>query len=136
MVPNFPSLPTPPNSPILNKNNKIKISEIVCKNRIFLNKLARTKSLKKRKTILRKATAEQLLAIAEICLNIVKSRFCLTTRQKTRLMPHVNFVRQLSRSRSERGARQVVQKGTGAAGLFAALLTPILIELARNTQYK
>lgn len=129
MVPNIPPNPS-------TKNKQIKISEIVHKNSSFLNKLAHTKSNKKKKILLKNASQEQLLALAEICLNIVKSRFCLTTRQKTRLMPHANFVRSLSRARSERGARQVVQKGTGSAGLFAALLTPILIELARNTLYK
>jgi hypothetical protein len=40
----------------------------------------------------------------------------------------------MSRLRSERGARKlIVQKGSGAGvGLFAALFTPILLELAKN----
>lgn len=128
MAPNFPPSPLP--------NKKVKISEIVCKNSTFLRKLSNTKSYKKKRLLLKRATPEQMLALAEICLNIVKSRFCLTTRQKSRLMPYANIVRSLSRSRSERGARQIIQKGNGSAGLFAALLTPILIELARNVLYK
>ncbi|CAK5044254.1 unnamed protein product [Meloidogyne enterolobii] len=55
----------------------------------------------------------------------------LTPRQKNRLMPYACFVRKVSRARSERGARLALQKGNGI-GAFAALLTPILIELARS----
>ncbi|KAL3087404.1 hypothetical protein niasHT_029398 [Heterodera trifolii] len=48
------------------------------------------------------ATSEQLLALVEICLNLVASRFRLTSRQKRRLMPYVETVRRMSRARSER----------------------------------
>jgi len=48
-------------------------------------------------------------------------------------LPYADFVRRLSRARSERGARKlVVQTGSGIGALFPALLTPILIELARD----
>ncbi|KAL3107679.1 hypothetical protein niasHT_018812 [Heterodera trifolii] len=44
-----------------------------------------------------------------------------------------DLVRRLGRARSERGARRViVQKGAGVGGLFAALLTPVLIEVAKS----
>jgi hypothetical protein len=109
-----------------------KISQNVCSNCDYLRSLSRSKSERKRKIILRAANAEQLLAIAEVCLNIAKSRFKLTARQKNRMLPHVDFIRRMSRARSEKGARKlIVQKG-GGAGLFAAILTPILVELTRN----
>jgi len=109
------------------------VSQLVCENKDFLRLLAHTKSERKTKRILRHATINQLLAIVEICLNILKSRFKLTTRQKNRLIPHVDFIRHMSRTRSERGARKVLrQKGGGGASVFAALLTPVLIELARS----
>lgn len=109
------------------------IGQTICDNLEFLKSLAKTKSAKKRKKILKHANAKQLQAIAEICLNIVSSRFKLTTRQKKRLMPYADFVRRASRLRSERGARHlIVQKGNGVGGVFAALIAPILIELARN----
>ena len=110
-----------------------KISPLVCNNKNFLLHLARTKSQNKRKRLLKSACASELLALVEICLNILRSRFNLTTRQKKRLLPYADFVRRLSRARSERGARKlVVQTGSGIGALFPALLTPILIELARG----
>lgn len=113
--------------------NCCQINPLICNNKNFLNKLAKTKSSNKRHKLLKKATTEQLLAIAEICLNIVTSRFSLTTRQKQRLLPYVDIIRQMSRLRSQKGARKlIIQKGSGLPGLFASLLTPILIELAKS----
>lgn len=114
------------------EHNNSKISQLVKENIKFLKTLAYTNSERKKKKLLKKATREQLLSIAEICINIVKSRFNLTTRQKKRLIPHADFVRKLSRARSERGARKIlIQKGSGVGSLFAALLTPIIIEAGR-----
>lgn len=83
--------------------------------------------------MLKHATADQLLALVEICLNILNSQFRLTTRQRSRLLPYADFLRKLARRRTERGARKhLVQTGSGIGGLFAALLTPVLLDLARN----
>jgi hypothetical protein len=95
----------------------------------FLNRLAKTKSEKKKSALLEKASCDELLAITEICVNILKSKFCLTPSQKRRLVPFANFVRKLSRVRSERSARRVVQSGGGPA--LAAILFPILREAAQ-----
>ena len=114
-------------------NQQPKISQLVCSNSNFIRTLARTKSQQKRRKLLRRACSEQLLTLAEICLNIVRSRFRLTTRQKKRLLPYADFVRQISRIRSERGARKViVQKGSGLPGFFPALLAPILLQLIQE----
>lgn len=107
------------------------ISNLIRENSSFLNTLCHTKSQSKIRRLLRLASTSQLLTLVEICLNIVKSRFILTTRQKKRLMPYACFVRGVSRARSTRGAKHALQKGNGI-GAFAALLTPILIELARS----
>ncbi|KAL3075585.1 hypothetical protein niasHT_034952 [Heterodera trifolii] len=57
----------------------------------------------------------------------------MTTRQRKRLLPYASFVRTLARRRTEKGARKLlVQTGSGLGGVFAALLTPILIDLART----
>lgn len=113
--------------------NCCKISPIVCQNKKFLSELAKTKSSRKRYKLLKKATREQLLAIAEICLNIVSCRFEINARQKGRLQPYASIIRQISRLRSEKGARKlIVQKGSGFPGLFASLIAPILIDLARE----
>jgi hypothetical protein len=110
-----------------------KIPSHIYNNSTFFRQLANCKSDQKRRRLLKNSTSTQLLALAEICLNILASRLSLTTRQKRRLMPYADFVRRMGRARTERGARKlIVQKGSGSAGLFAALLTPILIEIARS----
>jgi hypothetical protein len=117
--------------------NCCQINPIICENKDFLKKLSKTKSSIKRHKLLKNATKEQLLAIAEISLNIVKSRFPLTKCQKQKLIPYANIVRQMSRLRSQKGAKKlIIQKGGGAAGLFSSLLTPILIELAKSLYIK
>lgn len=111
-----------------------KPSTLIFENSDFLKKLARTRSPRKARRFLKNASSQQLLSLVEIALNIVRSRFKLTTRQKKRLLPHAPFLRHISRVRSERGARKLFyQKGNGLPlGLFASLLTPVLIDLARS----
>jgi hypothetical protein len=110
----------------------VEISPTVCNSIEFLKCLSRTKSQKKRERLLNGATSEQLLALVEICMNILQNRFHITARQRARMMPYADFVRQVGRVRSERGARKLlVQKGGQLPiGLFASLLTPIISELA------
>ena len=109
------------------------IGPTICDNIDFLRTLSKTKSEAKRRRLLKKATSSELLAIVEICLNIIKSRFSLTTRQKKRILPYAEIVRRISRVRSERGARKILQKGGGfPIAAAAALLTPVIIEAVRN----
>lgn len=116
------------------KRGSIEFSPLVCSNIAFLKALAKTKSDRKKRQILRRATTAQLLCIVEICLNLVKNRFLgLSARQKTRIIPYLDFVRRMSRVRTEHGARKMVQKGEGVgAGVFAAILAPIIVEFAKN----
>jgi len=117
----------------MGSKSQCNISSLIMDNKDFLNLLARSKSDSKRHRMLKQANSQQLLAIAEICLNIVKARYQLTTRQRKRLLPYAEFVRRMSRARSERGARKVIsQKGSGIGGVLTALLTPILIEIGRK----
>jgi len=96
----------------------------------FLKKLARTRSERKRIALFKEATRSQLLTLVEISYNILRGYFKLTRRQKLRLLPYAAFVRAMSRSRSEKGARDIIQKG-GGFGTFAALLTPVIIEAVK-----
>ena len=107
-------------------NSNIKIGENICNNIEFLKQLSRSTSEQKRRKILKTATNCEILSLVESALNIVKGRFCLTTRQKTRIDPYKNFLRQLSRIRSEK-----VLKGNGI-GAFAVFLTPIIIEALKQ----
>jgi hypothetical protein len=54
-------------------------SPYVRENFEFLQKLAKTKSDKKKNALLLTATAEQILAIVEICANILKFNFNFST---------------------------------------------------------
>jgi len=108
------------------------VSQIVKENSKFLSILSRTKSQRKINRLLRLSTTNQLLALVEICLNIVKARINLTKCQKKRLLPYADFVRKMSRIKSEKGARKTLNQKGGGIGTFAALLTPVLIELARS----
>lgn len=114
------------------QKTEIMVNQLLQDNVDFLKILARTKSGRKQRRLLRLATTSQLLALTEICLNIVKERFKLTNRQKKRLIPYTEFVRHLSRVRSERGARHVLNQKGGGVGVFAALLTPVLLEIAKS----
>ena len=104
------------------------IGDSVYQNLNFLKSLKST-SIKKQQRLLRLATFQELLTLIEIAFNIIKSRFKLTGRQKNKLTPYVNFVRKLGRARSEKGARNILQKGSGIP--LTALITPILIESIR-----
>lgn len=116
----------------------VDIPNFICTNLGFLRALSRTKSEHKKRQILKLATTDQILSIIEICLNIVRNRYVrLSGRQKSRLLPFVDMVRRISRSRSERGARRLlVQKGAGIPGFYTALLTPIIIEIVKHFSSK
>ena len=95
----------------------------------FLKRLARSTSEKKRWRILRDANCDELLSLVEVCTNVLNSNFCLTPNQKEKIKPFAELVRQISRVRTERGARRIVQKGNGF--FFGSLLIPVLAEAAR-----
>lgn len=65
----------------------------------------------------------------EVALNVLKSRFPLKPTQRRRLLPLASEVRRLSRSRSAKTARHLVQ--IGGNPLLAALLVPIVTEVGR-----
>jgi hypothetical protein len=105
------------------------VGSFIIENKNFLRNLVRTKSEKKRAQMIHEATTDQLLAIAETALNVLKGRLPLTSKQRERLVPYANFVRKLARSRRENSARNVIQVGGGP--LLASLITPVLIEIGR-----
>lgn len=100
----------------------------------FLQKLASTKSDKKKNSILLEASAEQILAIVEICANILKFNFTLTKNQKRKLSKYADFYRSIARSKTEKGARKRIQQGSGIA--LGAILVPVLAELATHLVQK
>ena len=105
------------------------IGSRVLENYDFLRKIAKSKSEKKRLSKLRNASKDELLSLVEVASNVLSSNFSLNNRQKERLVPHAEYIRKLARSRSEIGARKVVQTGNGA--FLASLLIPVVTEAAR-----
>jgi hypothetical protein len=95
----------------------------------FLTKLTKTKSERKKRALLLTASSDQILAIVEICANILKTNFVLTTRQRRRLSKYADYYRSIARTKSERTARHRIQQvGQGAA--IGALLIPVLSAIA------
>ncbi|KAL3075210.1 hypothetical protein niasHT_037439 [Heterodera trifolii] len=95
--------------------------------------LGRTTSHKKRRHLLSSAGCEELLTLVEICLNLLNGSFCLTRKQKQKLLPFANTIRRLARVRSEQSARKLIlqqQPQQEGGSLFAPLLAPILLEAA------
>jgi len=102
----------------------------ILENYTFLRKIAKSKSYRKRLNSLRNANRDELLALVEVCSNILSSNFKLTTRQKNKIVPFANYIRKLARIRSESGARNIVLQ-TGAGIFLPSLLIPILAEATR-----
>jgi len=103
------------------------VGESILRNKVFLRQLALTKSPAKRRELLEKATRDELLAVLETCVNVLQFGFPLSAAQRKKLAPHAPYLRRLSRVRTERGVRRVLQ--TGGAGVFSALLLPVLSAL-------
>ena len=59
-----------------------KFSPNIQSNYHFLHTLAKTRSDRKKHTLILQATPEQILSIVEICANILGSNFVLDTKQK------------------------------------------------------
>src|SRR4051812_2118877 len=105
-------------------------SPYVRENLEFLQRLAATKSDRKKNTLLLTATSDQILAIVEICANVLKYNFSLSRKQRRKLAKFADYYRALSRVRTERTARNRLQQGSGVA--LAAILAPIVGALAEH----
>jgi hypothetical protein len=105
------------------------VGQRVLHNYDFIRALSRTRSTKKCSTLVSGASDDQLLAVVEIALNILKSRFPLKEEQIERLIPLAEEVRRLSRARSAKTARRIVQ--IGGNPLLSALLVPVVLEVGR-----
>ncbi|KAL3107142.1 hypothetical protein niasHT_019538 [Heterodera trifolii] len=84
------------------------VGQRVLDNYEYLKSLGRTTSHKKRRHLLSTAGCEELLTLVEICLNLLNGSFCLTRKQKQKLLPFANTIRRLARVRSEQSARKLI----------------------------
>jgi predicted esterase YcpF (UPF0227 family) len=112
------------------RKNMYSYSPYIRENVDFLKQLAATKSDRKKNALLLQATSDQILAIVEICANVLKYNFSLTGKQKRKLAKFADYYRALSRARTERSARNRLQQGSGVA--LAAILAPIVGALAER----
>ena len=114
----------------MTRNKTQVIGPRVLENYSFLRKIAKSKSDRKRLSALRNANRDELLALVEVCSNILSSNFNLTTRQKKKIVPFANYIRKLARIRSESGARKIIVQ-TGAGIFLPSLLIPVIAEATR-----
>ena len=105
-------------------------SPYIVRNKDFLQELTSTRSEKEKNQLIREATAEQILAIIEICINILNFNYTLTKTQRRKLAKYADFYRSLARIKSEKGARKKLQEGRGI--ILGTLLTPIIETLAEQ----
>ena len=87
-------------------NTEVEIGERIIRNLPFLRKLAAIRSSAKRWEFEQRATRDELLAIVEICANILSADFVLTKRQKRKLEPYAIYLRQLRRTKTPDGAQK------------------------------
>ncbi|KAL3112037.1 hypothetical protein niasHT_013639 [Heterodera trifolii] len=73
------------------------VGQRVLDNYEYLKSLGRTTSHKKRRHLLSTAGCEELLTLVEICLNLLNGSFCLTRKQKQKLLAFANTIRRLAR---------------------------------------
>lgn len=106
------------------------VGSCISDNKKFLEKLIKTKSERVRQKLIDKATQQELHCLVESAFNILNSNFILPRRNLKKLAPFASTIRQLSKARDTKRARQVLQKGSGFP--FAALLLPILAALIKS----
>ena len=105
--------------------------EYILQNREFLEKIRKARSTRRLANLIREANDGQLLAIVDICHNILKGRLKLRHNQRTKLSKNADYYRSLSRARTPATTKKRIQEGGGPA-LLGAIVAPILGALAQT----
>ena len=104
----------------------------IIRNYPFLKALSATTSDKRRRLLIKNAEPDELLAITEVCHNIIKSYFPITENQKHKMLRYREAIRKIGRLRSADSARRVLQRGKGVSGmLISAVLVPVISEVVQ-----
>ena len=121
------------------RRTAIPTSPLVKNNAKFLFALSTARSPNRRISLIQTANTEELLALVEIALNVLKSRIPVRAQQKERLKAQAASIRHLSRTRNSDSARKILlsserdnQQGKGPIGaaiLLANIIVPFLKEL-------
>jgi hypothetical protein len=107
----------------------MKLGKHIYQNSHFLKQLSDCRSQRQCQSLIKFANSDQLLSLVEIALNLLKSRLPLTLRQRNQFSRYANFIRNLSRVKSEKSARRILQQpqtGRGLPALLAGLLIPLI----------
>ena len=121
------------------RRTAIPTSPLVKNNVKFLYTLSSARSPNRRISLIQTANTEELLALTEIALNVLKSRVPVRVQQKERLKAQAASIRHLSRTRNSDSARKILlsserdnQQGKGPLGaaiLLANIIVPFFKEL-------
>jgi hypothetical protein len=107
-----------------------RVGERFMKNVKFLRQLRGTRSVKQRMRMINDARPDQIFAIMDAANNILNGRFPMTKDRRARLVPFGPQIRKLSRVRTDKNARMVMQIGGGS--FIPALLAPVLIHIGSH----
>ena len=107
------------------------IPKYIESNRDFLHCICNIKSQQKLDKLIKEANDEELLAIVDICYNILRGRLRLKEKDRARLSSNADYYRSISRSRTPNTARHRIQVG-GNPALIGAIVAPILGALAQT----
>ena len=108
-----------------------KVGKRFKRNAAYLKALKSARSAKKRMSLVNRANPNQIFAIMDAANNILNGNFPITSRQKSRMLPYRDTIRQLGRARTLDSARAVLQNGNGC--FLPCLLAPIIQQVARKT---
>lgn len=105
------------------------VGKVVLRNIKYLRRLAQTKSARVRETLIKNASEEQLLAILEVCLNVLRFRVRVSLPARRKLAHHAAQLRRLSRARTASSVRRILKSSSGS--IFRPLLQPVLTQVGR-----
>jgi outer membrane lipopolysaccharide assembly protein LptE/RlpB len=99
------------------------------KNQPFLHLLARS-SAKRRKSLLQQATKDELTALFEICLNILRGHLPLTPQLHKKLKKEQKTLRTFADKKiSLKHKKKLVNQKGGFLGALAGIALPLLAQL-------
>jgi Flp pilus assembly protein TadB len=94
------------------RTKNLALGTTIISNANFLHRLSKTRSTQRRSRMLQSASAEQLLALVETAMNILRARRPFwTRRQSQKLCKQAQLIRQLARARTPISARRLLIRG-------------------------
>lgn len=115
------------------KIKKLCVSKHLCDNLKFIKILAKNNP-KRIKSLIKKASTDQLLTLVEIAFNLLRSRIPIVGQKRLyrKLCAKAPFIRRLSLTSTPESARSLLLQAGGGfpfiAGLLASTVVPLLAE--------